>query len=145
MMALFHKPAPVDYKAQQGEFDPSVCLFVSDLNIDAFENFLSTFKSSSAATEAAAANALAGLNIEDDEYDFMDDALDSKRKGRRTSRSDPSDSGRRKYVEMLQNVANRETSEISIELDDLDTVRCNSSWQLGLLIYASVAVRKISG
>ena len=96
------------------------------MHLDAFEDFLSSFKSSSSASEASATSALQGLNIDEDdlsdEYDFMDDAAeshDANQSGRRDrSRHDP----KKKYMEILQKVADRQTSEICIELDDLDAV-----------------------
>ncbi|KAI9751884.1 MAG: Mcm2-7 hexameric complex component [Candelina submexicana] len=105
-LLLTYRP-PVDYQAQQS----------------AFEDFLQTFKSSSSATEASATNALQDLNIDEDdlsdEYDFMDDADgDTGTRARRTAEKtrDP----KRKYMALLQDVADRYKSEITIELDDLD-------------------------
>ena len=87
------------------------------MRIAAFEDFLTSFKSSASATEASATDALQGLNIDEDrlsdEYDFMEDAVDTNRKER-----DP----KKKYMEMLQNVADRRLAEVCIELDDLDAV-----------------------
>ena len=92
--------------------------------LTAFEDFLSNFKSS--ATESSATAALQGLNIDDDalsdEYDFLDDAGDQTRpRGRRDAK--------RKYMDILQKVSNRELDEICIELDDLAEVRCSQSSQ----------------
>lgn len=90
----------------------------------AFEDFLTSFKSSASATEASATNALEGLNIEDhessDEYDFMDDTADANEATNRggAQRRDP----KKKYLELLQSVADRHSSEVCIELDDLDAV-----------------------
>ncbi|KAI9833461.1 MAG: Mcm2-7 hexameric complex component [Sarea resinae] len=92
--------APADYDAQQS----------------AFEEFLTSFKSFN--TTSSAANAFEGLHIEDDnlsdEYDFMDEVS-----GDNQSRAAASKDPKRKYMELLQKVADRETSEIIIELDDL--------------------------
>ncbi len=92
----------------------------------AFEDFLQTFKTSSSATETSATNALQDLNIEEDdlseEYDFMDDVDGgSGARARRMAekRGDP----KKKYMTLLQDVADRYKSEITIELDDLDVVR----------------------
>ena len=51
----------------------------------------------------------------------MDDVADGNGTSRlnRRTRRDP----KRKYMDMLQQVADRHVSEICIELDDLDTVR----------------------
>lgn len=84
---------------------------------------MTTFKSSSSASEASATHALQSLNIGEDnisdEYDFVDDMDETDANGAHdTSRRNPKE----KYVVMLQKVANRELSEICIELDDLSTV-----------------------
>ena len=92
---------------------------------DAFEDFLTSFKSSDSASEASATDALQDFNIDEDglsdEYDFMDDVPDShgRQSARRTRKDrDP----KKKYMEMLQRVADRHRSEVMIELDDLDAV-----------------------
>ena len=115
-MALFHKPAPVDYNAQLREtrfLRPP--LIRPNFPTDAFEEFLSSFKSSNSTSETSAVNALASLNIDDDEYDFVDDAHEQNQNG-------TNDLAKKKYVELLRKVADRQTSEICIELDDLDIV-----------------------
>lgn len=65
------------------------------------------------------------MNIDEDalsdEYDFMDDVADGngRQSDRRTAKDrDP----KKKYMEMLQKVADRHSSEVVIELDDLDAV-----------------------
>lgn len=50
----------------------------------------------------------------------MDDAEEGKERKRRPA---VSKEPRRKYVDMLQKVADRQLKEITIELDDLDNVR----------------------
>jgi hypothetical protein len=76
---------------------------------------LRTFKSS--AVEAV--DALQGLQINeedfDEEYDFMDESGDETNTPRRT---DP----KLKYMRLLQHVADRTVSQITIDLDDLDAV-----------------------
>lgn len=106
-MALLHYRAPVNYPAQQ----------------EAFRDFLESFKSFESASTASATAAIEDLHIDadgtSDEYDFMDDADGTDGQQRRTDRRrDP----KRKYMQMLQDVADREKSNILIELDDLDTV-----------------------
>lgn len=90
--------------------------------VAAFEDFLNTFKSSASATEASATDALEDLNIDEDglsdEYDFMEDTTDATARRRRGREKDP----KKKYIEILQKVADRKASEISIELDDLTVV-----------------------
>lgn len=84
----------------------------------AFEDFLRNFKSSS--TEAE--DALDDLHLDgdgtSDEYDFMDDAEDNG--AARTRRNQKS---KAKYMNMLQDVADRTISQVTIELDDLKEVR----------------------
>ena len=107
-MALLQYPAPVDYTAQ----------------LDAFKDFLTHFKSFQSASEAAATEALEDLNLDgdgtSDEYDFMDDIAEETGgvPRRSTSRREP----KLKYMQILQDVADRERTQIIIELDDLDTV-----------------------
>ena len=94
-----------------------------------FEEFLTSFKSSASASEASATNAFRDLIIDEDglsdEYDFMDDVADgnggTRSNQRRTNERNP----KKKYMEMLQKVADRHTSEVVIELDDLDAVCCS--------------------
>lgn len=85
----------------------------------AFEDFLQTFKSS--ATEAV--EQLEGLNLGEDglsdEYDFMDD-VDDRTSTQRSRRQGRSRNPKPKYMQMLQDVADRVTSEILIDLNDLE-------------------------
>ena len=102
-MALLQYPAPVDYGAQ----------------LDAFKDFLTHFKSS----ESTATEALEDLHIDgdgtSDEYDFMDDVVEENNAAARSrSRREP----KVKYIQILQDVANRERTHVLIELDDLDAV-----------------------
>ncbi|KAJ5113205.1 DNA replication licensing factor MCM7 [Penicillium angulare] len=104
-MALLSYHAPVDYAAQ----------------LDAFKDFLKHFKTLQSTSEAAATEALEDLNIDgnrtSDEYDFMDDAEDDgagTRGARR--RREP----KLKYMQILQDVANRDVQHILIELDDVE-------------------------
>jgi len=132
-MALLQYPAPVDYAAQQ----------------DAFKDFLKHFKSFESASEAAATEALEDLHIDgdrtSDEYDFMDDVQDedgAERSGRTARRRrEP----KHKYMQMLQDVADRERTNILIELDDLETVSWHSfESQHGYLTLFCGTVRKIT-
>ena len=120
-MALLHHQALADYQAQSSKFFPERKKDDADAGLAALEEFLTTFKTSSAASEAAATHALEGLNIEDglsDEYDFMEDADEAAEGPARVRRKDT----KKKYMDVLQKVANRELDEIQIDLDDLDTV-----------------------
>ncbi|KAJ5907502.1 DNA replication licensing factor MCM7 [Penicillium taxi] len=104
-MALNQYPAPVDYAAQ----------------LDAFKDFLKHFKSFQSTSEATATEALEDLNIngnrESDEYDFMDDinGVGDGTRGARRHREP-----KLKYMQILQDIANRDVSNIVIELDDLE-------------------------
>lgn len=127
-MALLQYPAPVDYGAQQ----------------EAFKDFLQNFKSFASASESAATEAIEDLRIDgdhtDDEYDFMDDAEGPQGQtgGRRRS-------PKNKYMQILQDVANRDSNRILIELDDLATVclggRFSSVSAINIFLFL---VRKIS-
>jgi hypothetical protein len=108
-MALLQFQAPVDYAAQR----------------EAFQDFLKHFKAFESASESAATEAIEDLHIDgdgSDEYDFVDDmdvGNDGARRSRRTGRRrEP----KHKYMQILQEVADRERMNIPIELDDLDTV-----------------------
>lgn len=83
----------------------------------AFVDFLKNYKSSS--TEAA--DQLAGLNLgghgEDEEYDMVDDADDPAPNGTQTRSK-----SKLKYMNQLQEVANRERDEIQIDLNDVESV-----------------------
>lgn len=107
-MALLQYRAPVDYEAQQ----------------EAFRDFLENFKSSESASEETAADAINGLHIDgdgtSDEYDFMDDAENGG--AARSGRHDRGHRDKRKYISLLQDIADRVKSNILIELDDLDLV-----------------------
>ncbi|EON65008.1 minichromosome maintenance protein 7 (cell division control protein 47) [Coniosporium apollinis CBS 100218] len=101
-MALLTHPSPVNYEEQQA----------------AFEDFLKSYKS----TTTEATDRLGDLNIDEDglsdEYDFMDDS-DGGDAGARSRRSDRHP--KVKYLKSLQDVADRATSQVLIELDDLDS------------------------
>ncbi|PWY74589.1 MCM-domain-containing protein [Aspergillus sclerotioniger CBS 115572] len=93
-----------------------------EAQLDAFKDFLKHFKSFESASESAATEALEDLHIDEDgtsdEYDFMDDVDQeggAQRAGRR--RREP----KLKYMQLLQEVADRERTNILVELDDLAT------------------------
>ncbi|MCJ1282107.1 Mcm2-7 hexameric complex component [Xylographa opegraphella] len=125
-MALPTARPPVDYQLQQ----------------PAFEDFLSSFKSSASASELSATNALQSLNIEEDhlsdEYDFMDDAADGAVPTRSSQRRGADREPKRKYMGILQKVADRQTSEICIELDDLDIYEKSLGDDEGLKLVESI-------
>lgn len=106
-MSLLQYPAPVDYPAQ----------------LEAFKDFLKHFKTFESASESAATEAIQDLHIDgdttSDEYDFMDDVEQNGAGGRtERRRREP----KQKYMQVLQEVADRERNQILIELDDLETV-----------------------
>ncbi|KAF9879736.1 putative MCM2/3/5 family protein [Colletotrichum karsti] len=110
-MALRQFKAPVAYEAQQ----------------TAFESFLSEFKAS---PEQTIAHALGNITI--DENDFSDDELmedDDTRQTRRQAKSAPGP----KYKEMLQELADRKTNEVMIDLDDLATFESQLGDELKLV------------
>ncbi|KAF2499180.1 MCM-domain-containing protein [Lophium mytilinum] len=113
-MALYTYPTLVHYGEQQ----------------TAFEDFLKTFKS----TTVEAADQLEGLNIGEDglsdEYDFMDEDDDGAARTRRQARDR---NPKQKYIQMLQDVADRVRSEIQIDLDDLDTYEKGHEGELKLV------------
>ncbi|TKA76160.1 hypothetical protein B0A49_03965 [Cryomyces minteri] len=102
-MALLNYKHLVNYEEQQA----------------AFEDFLLSFKSSANET----ADALENLNLDEDglsdEYDFMDES--DGEQGARTRRRDRNEAPKLKYMRILQDVADRTISQITIDLDDLDT------------------------
>lgn len=123
-MALLQYQAPVDYAAQ----------------LDSFKNFLQHFKTLQSTSEAAATEALEDLNIDgdrsSDEYDFMDDVDDegADTRGARRRREP-----KLKYMQILQDIANRDVSNIVIELDDLDIVSLHEN-SVALTIVANKVV-----
>ncbi|CDM27711.1 hypothetical protein DTO013E5_4422 [Penicillium roqueforti] len=103
-MSLLQYPPPVDYSAQ----------------LNSFKDFLKGFKTFQSSSEAAATEALEDLNIDDgtsDEYDFMDDADETNGANTRGARRHREP--KLKYMQILQDIANRDKSNILIELDDL--------------------------
>lgn len=86
--------------------------------------------------------AVQDLNIDGDgsseEYDFMDDAPGAK-EGRQPNGQN--EEPRRKYMDMLQKVADRDLDEVTIELNDLDNVSTHQSFRRTMLMYV-VIVRK---
>lgn len=107
-MALLQYQAPVDYAAQ----------------LDGFKDFLQHFKTLQSSSEAAATEAMEDLNIDgnrtSDEYDFMDDVDDGE--GAQTRGARRRREPKLKYMQILQDVSNRDSANIIIELDDLDVV-----------------------
>ncbi|KAH6619526.1 MCM2/3/5 family-domain-containing protein [Chaetomium sp. MPI-SDFR-AT-0129] len=103
-MALLQMKAPVDYQVQ----------------LKAFENFLSDFKTSAQDTIT---HALGSINIDEDdlsdEYDFMDEDDNAQRQQQRRHQRPEKQAPRHKYRDMLQQLADRKISEVVVDLDDL--------------------------
>jgi DNA replication licensing factor MCM7 len=98
---------------------------VDFLITEAFQDFLKSFKSTTS-TEAAARDALSHLNMDDEDIDVDDTPRRrSARKNARGSRKRQAATPepKLKYMEQLQEVANRERTSITIELEDLSAVR----------------------
>ncbi|KAK5330005.1 DNA replication licensing factor MCM7 [Exophiala xenobiotica] len=117
-MALLQHKALADYAKQ----------------LEAFQSFLEKFETSKTSSDAAA-EAIDGLHLDgdhsSDEYDFMDDVAN----GDGTSaRRRP----KRKYMEMLQEVADRERQNILIDLDDLQEFEDSLPADLNLRLVESV-------
>ncbi|KAK5461258.1 DNA replication licensing factor MCM7 [Exophiala xenobiotica] len=117
-MALLQHKALADYAKQ----------------LEAFQSFLEKFETSKTSSDAAA-EAIDSLHLDgdhsSDEYDFMDDVAD----GDGTSaRRRP----KRKYMEMLQEVADRERQNILIDLDDLQEFEDSLPADLNLRLVESV-------
>ena len=119
IMALLAYKAPVDYEAQ----------------LDAFQSFLEKFETTKSASDEAA-EAIDGLNLDEDhtsdEYDFLDDVAngDGARRQHGT---------KRKYVEMVQEVADRDRQNVLIELDDLKEFEASLSEDSNLRLVESIA------
>lgn len=89
---------------------------------DAFEEFLTGFKTSPEQTIATAlGNITIGEDELSDEYDFMDEDEEAgeQRRSDRERRKSPQN----KYKDMLQLLADRTISEATIDLDDLALVK----------------------
>ena len=91
----------------------------------AFEEFLKDYKTS---PEQTITTALGNITIDEDdlsdEYDFMDDdeegAADRRRQEKELRRTP-----QLKYRQIIQKLADRTVDEITIDFDDLTTVRGN--------------------
>ncbi|KAJ4514849.1 DNA replication licensing factor MCM7 [Exophiala dermatitidis] len=117
-MALLQHKALVDYEKQ----------------LEAFQSFLEKFETSKTSTDAAA-EAIDDLHLNgdhtSDEYDFMDDVSEGHSGN---SRRRP----KRKYMDMLQEVANRERQNVLVELDDLQEFEETLPAELNLRLVESV-------
>ena len=92
-------------------------------SLAAFEDFLQNYKSTATDLEALEDLNLEDLNHDDrddtsEEYDMMDDVAGGKEARHANKFKAP----KRKYMDMLQEVADRKVDEVCIELDDVDNV-----------------------
>ncbi|KAI9739497.1 MAG: Mcm2-7 hexameric complex component [Cirrosporium novae-zelandiae] len=103
-MSLLTFRPPVDYETQ----------------LQSFKDFLTNFKTTSTENEITATHALQELTIEDenDDYDFMDGPQREKEAAQARGLGEQ-EAPKRKYMNVLQKVVDRETDQITIELDDL--------------------------
>ncbi|KIW51281.1 hypothetical protein PV05_10019 [Exophiala xenobiotica] len=117
-MALLQHKALADYAKQ----------------LEAFQSFLEKFETSKTSSDAAA-EAIDGLHLDgdhtSDEYDFMDDVADGDDTNARRR-------PKRKYMDMLQEVADRERQNILIDLDDLQQFEDSLPADLNLRLVESV-------
>lgn len=113
-MALLQYRKVVDYDAQQA----------------AFEDFLEKYKTS---PQDTITHAIGQISIDEDdlsdEYDFMDEDEDAAaQQDRRRKKASQRQQPQHKYVELMQQLADRTIDEVLIDLDDLASVRieCHS-------------------
>ena len=93
---------------------------------------MSTYESSASDPDAAATDALEGLNIDEDGISDEYVMIDDERNGNGpVQRPDQYGDPKKKYMHMLQRVADRQISEVTIELDDLQNVRYLLEHSLG--------------
>ncbi|KAK4659032.1 Mini-chromosome maintenance protein 7 [Podospora pseudocomata] len=116
-MALFNMKAPVEYGEQQ----------------EAFEHFLTDFKTSPQETITTALGNIT-INEDDlsDDYDFMDEDDEAGQQRRRQQRRGTKEPVH-KYKLMLQELADRKTNEVAIELDDIHTFEEDLGLELKLV------------
>lgn len=95
---------------------------IADTITAAFEDFLRSYKSSAAETEDALEDLRLDGDGTSDEYDMMDDVEGAGTRSRRRN----AQKSKTKYMNMLQEVADRKSSQVLIELDDLQ------SWEASL-------------
>ena len=115
-MALLQFKPPVDYAAQ----------------LDAFTAFLEKYETTQTASDEAA-EAIGGLRLDgDDEYDFMDEVANGE------APNGQQHGTKRKYIEMLQEVADRDRQNLTIELDDLKEFEISLGTDSNLKLVESV-------
>ncbi len=90
--------------------------------VAAFEDFLKTYKSTSTEATSALQDLRLDGDANSDEYDFMDDSENEGGGEGRQGRAGQTRGPKLKYMQLLQDVADRVTSHILIELDDLQAV-----------------------
>lgn len=107
-MALLQFKPPVKYSEQK----------------EIFKEFLQHFKTFESTSESAATEAIEDLRIDEDDLSDDDELMDEidgnarTRRGAARQRREP----KVKYMQVLQDVADRTRNNVVIELNDLDTV-----------------------
>ena len=118
---------------------------VLTISTAAFEDFLLNYKSTQTDLDLAATDAFQDLNIDgdatSDEYDFMDDVTDGKAARHVGHHTEP----KRKYMDMLQKIADRQIGEVTIELDDLDNVSGALGFRALAILMSRYSTRKALG
>jgi len=105
-----------------------------ELQQESFNNFLKNFKSVTS-TEEVTRDALSHLHMDDKDEDIESNDTPrrrSTRSGRRETRRQAPEP-KLKYMEQLQEIANRERQALTIELEDLKEYEANSSDALRLV------------
>lgn len=106
-MALLQYRKVVDYEAQQA----------------AFEDFLDKFKTS---PQDTITHAIGQISIDEDdlsdEDDFMDEDGEAAQHDRRRKKAAQRQQPKHKYVELMQQLADRAIDEVLIDLDDIVSV-----------------------
>jgi hypothetical protein len=143
-MALLTFKSPVEYDQQQSQHTPYLAIHLLTYYFTAaFEGFLESFKTMKT---VSVADGLLDMNIDEDdisdEYDFAEsdeEAQESRRAARKQASMPIS-----KYMDILQQVANRQVDEITIDLDDLSEVCVTVIAKMTSLIYCFL-VRENTG
>lgn len=116
-MALLQYTAPVNYSEQK----------------QLFKEFLENFKTFESASESSATEAIEDLRIHaDDDVDGDDAMEDDDEYGQQTTgrKREP----KLKYMQVLQEAADRARNNVIIELDDLNTVSLPPCYILAYVI-----------
>jgi hypothetical protein len=118
--------------------NPTGAFNLTKHSLAGFDSFIRNFKCS---PQDAITQALGDINIDagdlSDEYDFMDEEEGAQQ--RRAQEKARQRAPQYKYKDLLQKVANRDSSEIVIDLEDLATVM-----RPGSLFFVSWVAHRVS-